>query len=192
VLLIKVAQIIAEATATSADIPKMRLKLTGQANNLEGRVLEKSLNSFVVAILRESLSDLEWLENMAMVIAEGIPTKTWNDENLERFRGKSLEVGGSMRRLQALLYDRLSTDGAGFDAARVTVTFPDGNESVRIVGISENERMYISKELGEVLSDLASKFGSESAAKSALLAWLTSESVEPIEEESFKKERNHG
>jgi hypothetical protein len=191
-LLVKVAQIIAEATATSADIPKMRLKLTGQANNLEGRVLEKSLNSFVVAILRESLSDLEWLENIAMVIAEGIPTKTWNDENLERFRGKSLEVGGSMRRLQALLYDRLSTDGAGFDAARVTVTFPDGNESVRIVGISENERLYISNELGEVLSDLEGKFGSASAAKSALLAWLTSESVEPSEGKSFKRERNHG
>ena len=97
-----------------------------------------------------------------------------------------------MRRLQALLYDRLSTDGAGFDAARVTVTFPDGNESVRIVGISENERLYISNELGEVLSDLEGKFGSASAAKSALLAWLTSESVEPSEGKSFKRERNHG
>ena len=188
----KVAGLIAEATATPSDIPKMRLKLSGQANNLEGRVLEKSLNSFVMAILRDSLPDHEWLENLAMVIAEGAPTKTWNDESLERFKGKAQEIGGSIRRLQALLYDRLSTDNEGFDAARVTVTFPNGNETVRIVGISEKERSYISTEIDPIISEFENRFGSLSAAKSALLAWLTSETMEDVQNMHEKKERDHG
>jgi len=188
----KVAGLIAEATATPSDISKMRLKLAGQANNLEGRVLEKSLNSFVMAILRDSLPDPEWLENLAMVIAEGAPTKTWNDESLERFKGKAQEIGGSIRRLQALLYDRLSTDSEGFDAARVTVTFPNGNETVRIVGISEKERSYIATEIDPVISEFENRFGSLSAAKSALLAWLTSETMESVQNMQEKKERDHG
>jgi hypothetical protein len=166
--------------------------IAGQANNLEGRVLEKSLNSFVMAILRDSLPDPEWLENLAMVIAEGAPTKTWNDESLERFKGKAQEIGGSIRRLQALLYDRLSTDSEGFDAARVTVTFPNGNETVRIVGISEKERSYIATEIDPVISEFESRFGSLSAAKSALLAWLTSETMESVQNMQEKKERDHG
>jgi hypothetical protein len=191
-LMEKVAGLIAEATATPSDISKMRLKLAGQANNLEGRVLEKSLNSFVMAILRDSLPDPEWLENLAMVIAEGAPTKTWNDESLERFKGKAQEIGGSIRRLQALLYDRLSTDSEGFDAARVTVTFPNGNETVRIVGISEKERSYIATEIDPVISEFENRFGSLSAAKSALLAWLTSETMESVQNMQEKKERDHG
>ena len=191
-LLEQVAELIAEATATPSDVSKMRLKLAGQANNLEGRVLEKSLNSFVMAILRESLPDLEWLENLAMVIAEGAPTKTWNDENLERFKGKAQEIGGNIRRLQALLYDRLSSASEGFDAARVTVTFPNGNETVRIVGISEKERSFIATEIDPVISELEDRFGSLSAAKSALLAWLTSETLETVQNIQEKKERDHG
>ena len=191
-LMEKVAGLIAEATATPSDISKMRLKLAGQANNLEGRVLEKSLNSFVMAILRDSLPDPEWLENLAMVIAEGAPTKTWNDESLERFKGKAQEIGGSIRRLQALLYDRLSSDSEGFDAARVTVTFPNGNETVRIVGISEKERSYIATEIDPVISEFENRFGSLSAAKSALLAWLTSETIETVQSMQEKKERDHG
>jgi hypothetical protein len=191
-LMEKVAGLIAEATATPSDVSKMRLKLAGQANNLEGRVLEKSLNAFVMAILRDSLPDPEWLENLAMVIAEGAPTKTWNDESLERFKGKAQEIGGSIRRLQALLYDRLSTDSEGFDAARVTVTFPNGNETVRIVGISEKERSYIATEIDPVISEFENRFGSLSAAKSALLAWLTSETMESVQNMQEKKERDHG
>lgn len=188
----KVAALIAEATATPSEISKMRLKLAGQATNLEGRVLEKSLNSFVIAILRDTLPDLEWLENLAMVIAEGAPTKTWNDESIERFKGKAQEIGGSIRRLQALLYDRLSSDNEGFDAARVTVTFPNGNETVRIVGISEKERSYIATEIDPIIVEFENRFGSLSAAKSALLAWLTSETLETVQNIQGKKERDHG
>lgn len=191
-LMTDIARIIAEATAVPSDISKMRLKLAGQANNLEGRILDKSLNAFVVAILRDSLPDVEWLENLAMVISDGFPTKTWNDDNVEKFKVKAHEIGGNMRRLQALLYDRLSEDNEGFDAARVTVTFPDGKETVRIVGISEIERTFITHEISDTLSDLESRFGSASAAKSALLAWLTSESTDSVHNLEMKKERGHG
>lgn len=173
-----VAHEIAESTATSSDVNKMRQQLVGQATNLEGRVLERGLNSFVTAILRENLTTNDWLENMAMVVADGSPTKSWNDESLGKFSHKASELGGSLRRLQALLYDRLSKDEAAFDAIRITVTHPDGKENVQILSITEAETKLVSEELFSVLRTLEGKMGSSSAARGALFAWLASKNEE--------------
>jgi len=166
---------IAEATSTNGELVSMRKQLQGQATNLEGRVLDKSLHSFVVAIQRDELSNQEWLENLAMVTLDGTPARSWNDEDINLFSVKIYEMGGALKRLQALLYDRLSKNEKPFEAIRITLTHPDGSEVVDVVSITEQEKVQISKVMGSVTAQLDSMFGSSSAGKSALLAWLTSE-----------------
>ena len=87
---------------------------------------------------------------------------------------KIYEMGGALKRLQALLYDRLSKDETPFEAIRITLTHPDGSEEVDVVSITEQEKIQVSGVMNEVTEQLKSIFGSSSAGKSALLAWLTS------------------
>jgi energy-coupling factor transporter ATP-binding protein EcfA2 len=166
---------IAEATSTNGELALMRKQLQGQATNLEGRVLDRSLHSFVVAIQRDELSNQEWLENLAMVTLDGSPSRSWNDEDINLFSVKIYEVGGALKRLQALLYDRLSKSETPFEAIRITLTHPDGSEVVDVVSITEQEKVQISNVMGSATEQLESMFGSSSAGKSALLAWLTSQ-----------------
>jgi putative ribosome biogenesis GTPase RsgA len=84
-------------------------------------------------------------------------------------------MGGALKRLQALLYDRLSKNETSFQAIRVTLTHPDGSEEVDVVSISEQEKIQISGVMGVATEQLETMFGSSSAGKSALLAWLISE-----------------
>lgn len=174
-LLEEIRKSIAEATSTNGELVSMRKQLQGQATNLEGRILGKSLHSFVVAIQRDELSNQEWLENLAMVTLDGTPSRSWNDEDINLFSVKIYEMGGALKRLQALLYDRLSKNETPFEAIRITLTHPDGSEVVDVVSITVQEKVQISNVMGLVTEQLKSMFGSSSAGKSALLAWLTSE-----------------
>ena len=174
-LLEVIRKYIAEATSTNGELALMRKQLQGQATNLEGRVLDKSLHSFVVAIQRDELSNQEWLENLAMVTLDGTPARTWNDEDINSFSIRIYAIGGALKRLQALLYDRLSKDETAFEAIRITLTHPDGSEEVDVVSITEQEKIQVSSVMSGVKEQLESMFGSSSAGKSALLAWLTSE-----------------
>ena len=176
-LLEAIKKTIAEATSTNGELVSMRKQLQGQATNLEGRILDKSLHSFVVAIQRDELSNQEWLENLAMVTLDGTPARSWNDEDINLFSVKIYEIGGALKRLQALLYDRLSKNETPFEAIRITLTHPDGSEKVDVVSITEQEKVQISNVMDSVTEQLESMFGSSSAGKSALLAWLSSEAT---------------
>jgi len=174
-LLEKIKKCTAEATATSSDIATMRKQLVGQAANLEDRVLDRSLHAFVNAIQRSELSNQEWLENLAMVTLNGSPARSWSDAEIDEFKLRIFEIGGALKRLQALLYDRLSRDETPFEAVRITLTHPDGSEEVDVLSISEQEKLQISKLMSGTLASMESVFGSSAAAKSALMAWLASE-----------------
>jgi hypothetical protein len=110
-----------------------------------------------------------------MVTLDGSPARSWNDEDINLFAVKIYEMGGALKRLQALLYDRLSKNETSFQAIRVTLTHPDGSEEVDVVSITEQEKNQISGVMGVASEQLQSMFGSTSAGKSALLAWLISE-----------------
>jgi hypothetical protein len=179
-LLEEVKKSIAEATSSSTDLVVMRKQLQGQAVNLQGRILDKSLQSFVAAIQREELSNQEWLENLAMVALDGLPARSWSDEDMNRFTMRIYEIGGALKRLQALLYDYLSKDETPFGAIRITITHQDGWEVVDLVSITEGEKEKINKLMESVTPKLEALFGSSNASKAALLAWLTSQDGQAV------------
>ena len=126
---------LAEATSMPADLSELHSRLGSRAVELDGHVLEARLSGFVGALARD-LDERAWLENVAMVVSEGQAPRVWTDAIAERFPLRVAEIGGALRRTEALLYDNRArnSDSARFTATRVTLTHPDGSNRQFVSG----------------------------------------------------------
>ena len=175
-LLIELQREISQQTGTPASTTaELRAKLAGQAINLEGRILEPRLNAFVAALIREHLEDEAWVENVAMVVAEGVPPRTWSDEDRSRFLRNLDELGGQLRRTQALLYENLSWDGERFETRRITITAPDGEEMSDVVALRLSEVEELREMMAPLIAELASRYGSRQNSLRTLMGLLALE-----------------
>ena len=171
--LTSITHLLAEATAsTTRELPELQKRLAGQAVNLADHVLDPRLRAFLGALSRDQLRPEQWLQNVAMVVADGHSPRSWNDEIAEQFGLQIAELGGALRRTQALLYERVASGGEVFESRRVTITRPDGSEEVEIVALTEAENQLIEGKLSEPLSGLLEVLGSEEAVRRAVLAWI--------------------
>jgi hypothetical protein len=173
-LLDEVWEQLAEATAVSGGLTDIATRLAAQATALQDRVLEPRLKAFVGALARPLDGDA-WIENVAMVVADGQTPRTWTDELAARFGLLIADLGGAFRRVQALLYDRLAVSDDAYRSRRLTLTRPDGLETSHVVALSERDRAEVSKHLNPVLEQLAHVFGSRAAARQTLLAHLATD-----------------
>lgn len=183
-VLTSITHLLAEATAsTTRELPELQRRLAGQAVNLADHVLDPRLRAFLGALSRDQLPPESWLQNVAMVVADGHSPRSWNDEIAEQFGLQIAELGGALRRTQALLYERVAAGGEVFESRRVTITRPDGTEEVEIVALTEAESQLIDGKLSEPLNGLVEKLGSEDAVRRAVLAWIAlKHSGSPIRE----------
>ncbi|MDV7353467.1 hypothetical protein R4282_10660 [Rhodococcus oxybenzonivorans] len=170
---------LAAATSTNGTLSEIRHLLTGQATNLDGRVLEPQLRAFVGALARP-LEDRAWLENVAMVVAEGHAPRVWTDDIAARFPLKIAELGGAMRRTQALLYERLAATAEpdSFATSRMTLTRPDGTETIALLSITEREKESIDTHFEPLLDQLSAVWGSRATACRMLMARLAVEDAD--------------
>jgi hypothetical protein len=175
VLLKEVLEDLSEFTGSPRGLDEARQALSGRVADLVGRVVDPKLKAFLVALGRTELDGREWLENVAMVVADGVPPRNWTDEKAVRYRLNVAELGGALRRVQALLYEHLASGGDEFDAYRVTVTRADGHEQSQVVWIGEREREEITGVLEGALEDATARLGSASAARDLLMALLADE-----------------
>lgn len=174
-LLADIQQRLAHATSTGGSLPDLRNELARQAASLDGRVLEPRLKAFIGALTRPT-DDEAWLENVAMVVAEGHSPRVWTDDIAAHFPLRVAEVGGALRRTLALLYDRLALrSDEGFSVSRMTLTRPDGSESVEVLAITEQQKATIDEHFEPYLDQLAEMWGSRAAARRMLLARLAAE-----------------
>lgn len=194
-LLAGVLQNLADATSVVGTLPEVHKRLAGQAADLDGRILEPRLKSFISSLSRP-LDDQEWLENVAMVVSGGQPPRSWTDEVALSFPLKAAELGGSMRRTQALLYERLAAaaEPDRFTSSRLTLTYPDGREQTHLLAVTERQKQTIDEYLEPLIEKLAPVFGSRAAACRLLLASLAIEDEAPPEDahhEHHRKESGH-
>lgn len=174
-LLGSVAGQVAEATSLPASLETLHARLRARAIELEERVLEPRLRAFVGALTRD-LDSQAWLENVAMVVAEGQAPRVWTDDVAGRFPLRIAELGGAMRRTEALLYDRLARDEqGGFQTTRVALTQADGSEWNELVAISDDDRDRIDEPFNALVDELAKDFGSRAAVCRMLMARLAIE-----------------
>ena len=158
--------------AMNASTDGFRDRLHGQAVNVMESILQPKLKTFAYALSRDTLDERSWLENVAMVVCDGVPPRMWTDEQESKFQLQITELGANFRRLQALLYDRLATSTDGYESRRITVTWPDGKEISESVALSHHEMSVMNETLGISLKKLEEVFGSDFEVRKAVAAWL--------------------
>jgi hypothetical protein len=163
---------LADSLAIGLSDSSFRERLHGQAVNVLESILQRRLKTFAYALSRETLSDQAWIENIAMVVCDGVPPRMWTDEDEAKFALQIADLGANFRRLQALLYERLAISAEGFESRRITITWPDGREISESVALSGQEMSSINELVGSSLKRLERVFGSDQQARRALAAWL--------------------
>jgi hypothetical protein len=174
-LLHSVKRELAHATSTDGSLAEIRQALAADATRLEGHVLEPRLRAFAGALARP-LDDQAWLENVAMVVCEGQAPRVWTDEIAGLFPLRIAELGGALRRTSALLHDRLAANvKQGYSSSRMTLTRPDGTESIEILALTEPEKSAIDPHFEHVIGTLMEGGVSRAAACRMLMARLAVE-----------------
>ena len=144
----------------------------GQAASLAGEVLDPEVRAFILSLANDTMeSKTDWMKAVATVVARKAPAE-WTDDDLLRFWRELHERFAAFHRLLALHHERRADGGGPFDAIRVTVTSPDGNEAARLVGVDQNRRRAAENVLDNALHELSPITGSLKGAHHTLLALL--------------------
>lgn len=169
---------LAVATAASGSLAELKQVLEADATRLAGHVLEPRLKAFVGALARP-LDDQAWLENVAMVVSEGQAPRVWTDDIASRFPLKISELGGALRRTSALLHERLADRvKEGYSTSRMTLTRPDGSESIELLSLTHTEKEAINEPFERVIKELVKGGLSRTTACRMLMARLALEHEE--------------
>lgn len=132
---------------------KLREDLRVRASYLSGQVLERRVRSFVQAAVNENATDTEWLEALLMIVADK-PAESWTDEDVTNFELKLSDLARRFKNLEALQKDSQTRTFEGFEARKITVTRPDGQETHSLVWFDHENQVQIDSIFEEVLGIL--------------------------------------
>lgn len=120
---------IAMATPPTADV---RTDLAARAQHLTDRVLDPRLRSFLLTAVEAALDRTDWLEAIALNVVDK-PVRNWRDQDWPAFVAAATQLGGTLKRLEALNYEHIAKGSTEFTARRFTITNPDGTETSAIL-----------------------------------------------------------
>jgi hypothetical protein len=107
-----------------------------------------------------------WLEALLMVVTDK-PPESWVDDDITMFEIKLSDVARRFKNLEALQKEVVAID-AGFDARRITVTRPDGQEINQMVGIDRDRQ----DEVDRLVKDILAQLPENSQIRQAVVAKL--------------------
>jgi len=122
---------------------KLREDLRVRASYLLGICLEPTLNRFSRAAVDEQGEMREWLESLVMVVADK-PANSWTDEDTTAFEVKLSALARRFKNLEALQKDADAPQKAGFEARRVTITQPSGEEVHQLIWFDQDVEKAVS------------------------------------------------
>ncbi|MBS0016864.1 MAG: hypothetical protein KFF72_10980 [Arthrospira sp. SH-MAG29] len=140
-----------EAFGIRSPETKLREDLRVRASYISGQSLERHLTSFAQAAADENKSDRQWLEALVMIVADK-PAESWTDEDATGFEIKLSDIARRFKNLEALQKE-VAAKGEGFDARRITVTRPDGEETHRMVWVERESEGKIEALVEEILQN---------------------------------------
>jgi hypothetical protein len=159
-----------DAFGVRSNEAKLREDLRVRASYLTDACLERTLKRFAIAAADETAEDKEWTEALLMIVAEK-PAESWTDDDVTSFEAKLSDIARRFINLEALQKDMATSKHAGFEARRITVTRPDGQEVHRMVWIEEEDRDRLDPLLEEILNRAI--FQGNDRLQQALVAKLT-------------------
>lgn len=162
------------------DLPVLRDRLRNVTAPLVGvSILDRRLNAFVVAIRDGHADDLAWLEAVLSLVA-AVPAARWKPDDAARYLAALPGLGDQLRRLLALHADAAAAGMNGFDAHRVTLTRPDGQEHNQVVWVDHSNRPHLEQILDVALGDARSLLAER--GEQALLALLAGRVLSGLDE----------
>lgn len=138
------------AMSTPSSAP-LRSDLAARARHLVDKVLEPRLRAFLLTASEEALEDADWLEAVALNAVDK-PVRNWRDQDWPAFVAAATQLGGTLKRLEALNFEHLAQGSAEFSARRFTITNPDGSESSAILVSREGEDQAIDEFVARVVA----------------------------------------
>ena len=149
-LLTECQRLLHNAFGVSSREQKLREELRVRSRPLVGKCVERMLRSFTQAAVDEEKTDREWLAALVMIVADK-PAESWTDENVTGFEIKLSDLARRFKNLEALNHD--TRKGDGFDARRITVTQPDGQETHRLVWVEHDQSQKLDQLVEKVLQE---------------------------------------
>lgn len=147
----------------------VRTELGVRARGIVDRVIEPRLRSFLLAAGDTALDDTDWVENLAMNVAER-PPAAWRDDDRRRFDAHLGELLAAYRRVEMLHLEHLDASPGGAMARQVTVTTPEGHTHAGVVWLDEGAAEELDDIVRSAVTTAESRVGARAAE--ALLACL--------------------
>lgn len=166
-------KLIYEAFGVRSQETKLREDLRVRANYLAGKCIEPLLKRFIRAASDESKSDSQWLEALVMIVADK-PAESWTDDDAIAFEMKLADLVRRFTNLEALQKE-VAAKGEGFEARRITITRPDGNDINRMVWVDHKRESLLEKIVDEILA----KLPDDQQLRQAILAMLSERILNP-------------
>ena len=163
-------EILADVLHTAAE--KSRRVVSGQAEALDGEVLDPAVRAFVLTLRGDAdATDTRWACAIATTVAKKAPTE-WTDGDHVRFRHELPVHIDAFHRLVALHADSRAKAAGPFEVYRITITRPDGGEHHRLVDLNEADRLRADDAVEAAIVSLSGGEKSYEIAEKALLASL--------------------
>ncbi|BAY94983.1 MULTISPECIES: hypothetical protein [unclassified Tolypothrix] len=174
-------KLIYEAFGVRSQETKLREDLRVRANYLAGKCIEPLLKRFIRAASDESKSDSQWLEALVMIVADK-PAESWTDDDATAFEMKLADLVRRFKNLEALQKE-VAAKGEGFEARRITMTRPDGQEIHQMVWVDHGRESQVEKIVDKILAELPD----DQQLRQAILAKLSERILNPDVGEGVKK-----
>lgn len=117
-------------------LKNVRVEVTARCRGLVDKVTEPQLRSFLLAATDTYLEDQDWVENLAMNIAER-PPRAWRDEDHQRFDAGLTDLLRAYRHVEILHLEHLDAHPADARARQVVVTTREGKVAESIVWLDD-------------------------------------------------------
>ncbi|HEY9801551.1 MAG TPA: hypothetical protein V6D25_14440 [Leptolyngbyaceae cyanobacterium] len=172
-LLSNCQKLIYEAFGVRSQETKLREDLRVRANYLAGKCIEPLLKRFIRAASDETKTDSQWLEALVMIVADK-PAESWNDDDAISFEMKLADLVRRFKNLEALQKE-VAAKGEGFEARRITMTRPDGQEIHQMVWVDHGRESQVTQIVDKILAELPD----DQQLRQAILAKLSERILNP-------------
>ena len=102
------------------------------------RGISEIRNRFVLAAADETADDQRWLESLLMIVVDK-PAESWTDADMTSFEPKLSDLARRFINLEALQKGMVASKNKGFDARRITIAHPNGEEVHRLVWLDRED-----------------------------------------------------
>jgi hypothetical protein len=151
---------------------QLRQDLQFRARYLVGNCAESSLDRFVRAAINETPEHQPWLEALLMIVADK-PAEAWDDKDLASFEVKLGDLARRFKNLEALQKDVAAHRGNGFEARRLTLTRPNGDEIHQLIWMDHEHQATVEPMIETMLADCCDRATSPQEQRQLQHALLT-------------------